>query len=298
MNANTARTLVRSYLNRRVQLGRNTLQEFFTRSLAARQTVEIVPGLRLALDLTKSNQRTLFWFHELAEPSLQWTIRNLLPLGGTMVDCGANAGLMGLLALHYRSARVLFIEAHPRLQETVESNLRLNGFDDRATMLRWAASDAEGEAQFYLNETHDGLHSLAVQTGQSVKVRTRRLDTLFTEGIVERIDFLKIDTEGHDFAVLTGLGEHLSPARVPRVYVETGAALEPIAALMHARGYEGFSALRHPLDELWSRRRAEADGAQPRHFEPLGDRAKNVLWLPADSPETKHLHQLAAHTSR
>ena len=298
MNANTARTLVRSYLNRRVQLGRNTLQEFFTRSLAARQTVEIVPGLRLALDLTKSNQRTLFWFHELAEPSLQWTIRNLLPLGGTMVDCGANAGLMGLLALHYRSARVLFIEAHPRLQETVEENIRLNGFGDRATMLRWAASDAEGEAQFYLNETHDGLHSLAVQTGQSVKVRTRRLETLFTEGIVERIDFLKVDTEGHDFAVLTGLGEHLSPARVPRVYVETGAALEPIAALMHARGYEGFSALRHPLDELWSRRRAEADGAQPRRFEPLGDRAKNVLWLPADSPETKHLHQLAAHTSR
>ena len=298
MNANTARRLVRSYLNCRVQLGRNTLQELFTRTLSARQTVEIVPGLRLALDLTKSNQRTLFWFHELAEPSLQWTIRNLLPLGGTMVDCGANAGLMGLLALHYRSARVLFIEAHPRLQETVETNLRLNGFDDRATMLRWAASDAEGEAQFYLNETHDGLHSLAVQTGQSVKVRTRRLDTLFTEGIVARIDFLKIDTEGHDFAVLTGLGEHLDPARIPRVYIETGPALEPIAALMRARGYEGFSALRHPLDELWARRRAEADGAQPRHFEPLGDRAKNVLWLPADSPETKHLRGLAMRTPR
>ena len=290
----TARALVRSYLNRRVQFGRNTLQELFTRRLPTGQTVEIVPGLRMALDLTKSNQRALFWFHELAEPSLQWTIRNLLPLGGTMVDCGANAGLMGLLALHYRSARVLFIEAHPRLQETVEANLRLNAFGERATILRWAASDAEGEAQFYLNETHDGLHSLAVQTGQSVKVRTRRLDTLFDEGIVERIDFLKIDTEGHDHAVLTGLGEHLSPARVPRVYVETGPALEPIAALMRARGYEGFSALRHPLNQLWARRRAEADGALPRHFELLGERAKNVLWLPTESAEAKHLRRLAA----
>ena len=94
MNANAARTLVRSYLNRRAQFGRNTLENLLTRSLPARQTTEIVPGLRLALDLAKSNQRTLFWFHELAEPSLQWTIRNLLPLGGTMVDCGANAGLM------------------------------------------------------------------------------------------------------------------------------------------------------------------------------------------------------------
>ena len=298
MNATTARRLVRSYLNWRVQLGRNTLQESFTRSLGARQTVEIVPGLCLALDLTKSNQRILFWFHEIAEPSLQWTIRNLLPLGGTMVDCGANAGLMGLLALHYRSARVLFIEAHPRLQETVGENIRLNGFEDRATMLRWAASDAEGEAQFYLHETHDGLHSLAVQTGQSVKVRTRRLETLFTEGVIERIDFLKIDTEGHDLAVLTGLGAHLTPALVPRVYIETGPALAPIAVLMRASGYEGFSALRHSLDELWSRRRAEADGAQPRHFEPLGERAKNVLWLPADSPETKHLRGLAMRTPR
>lgn len=294
----TARTLVRGYLNRRIQFGRNTLQEFFTRCLPAQQTVEIVPGLRLALDLTKSNQRTLFWFHEMAEPSLQWSIRHLLPIGGTMVDCGANAGLMGLLALHYRSARVLFIEAHPRLQETVEANLRLNVFGERATMLRWAASDAAGEAQFYLNETHDGLHSLAVQTGQSVKVRTRRLDTLFTERLVERIDFLKIDTEGHDYAVLTGLGDYLTPARVPRVYVETGPALNPIAALMRARGYEGFSALRHPLNELWTRRRAETDGAQPRHFEPLGERAKNVLWLPDDSPETKYLRQLAASDSR
>jgi hypothetical protein len=78
------------------------------------------------------------------------------------------------------------------------------------------------------------------------------------------------------------------------VYVETGPALEPIAALMRARGYEGFSALRHPLNELWARRRAEADGALPRHFEPLGDRAKNVLWLPIDSPETRHLRQIAA----
>ncbi|MCE9611237.1 MAG: FkbM family methyltransferase [Chthoniobacter sp.] len=293
-----ARSIVRGYLNRRVQFGRNTLEAIFTRLLAARQVVEIVPGLRMALDLRKSNQRTLFWFHELAEPALQWTIRNLLPLGGTMVDCGANAGLMGLLALHYRSARVFFIEAHPRLQETVEANLRLNGFDDRATMLRWAASDAEGEAQFYLNETHDGLHSLAMQSGQSVTVRTRRLDTLFTEGLVERIDFLKIDTEGHDFTVLTGLGEHLTPTRVPRIYVETGAALTPIAALLQSCGYEGFSALRHTLDALPARRRAEAGGAQLRHFEPLGDRAKNVLWLPADSPEAKHLRKLASAASR
>lgn len=294
----TARALVRGYLNRRVQFGRNTLQELFTRCLPARQTIEIAPGLRLALDLGKSNQRTLFWFHEMAEPSLQWTIRNLLPIGGTMVDCGANAGLMGLLALHYRSARVFFIEAHPRLQETVGENIRLNGFGDRATMLRWAASDSEGEAQFYLNEMHDGLHSLAAQSGESVPVRTRRLDTLFLEEIVERIDFLKIDTEGHDYTVLTGLGEYLQPARIPRVYVETGSALEPIAALMRARGYEGFSALRHSLNELWARRRAEADGAMPRHFELLGDRAKNVLWLPADSAETRHLHQLAAPAPR
>ena len=68
----------------------------------------------MALDLTKSNQRGLFWFHEMTEPGLQWAIRTLLPVGGTMVDCGANAGFMGLLALHYRSARVFFIEAHPR----------------------------------------------------------------------------------------------------------------------------------------------------------------------------------------
>jgi FkbM family methyltransferase len=78
---------------------------------------------------------------------------------------------------------------------------------------------------------------------------------------LDRLDILKVDTEGHDLDVLTGFGTMLAERRV--TYVEAECAIAPdnrihvpfnrIADFMHARGYGLFSLLpagRHPQGYL------------------------------------------------
>src|SRR5438046_2176227 len=116
--------------------------------------------LRLQLDRIKENQNTIFWQDGDIEVQLYWAIRELMPLGGTFVDCGANCGLMGLLARRYRRARVLFIEPHPRLAQTIEANIELNEFAGSCELTQCAVSDRNGEADFYEDLRADGSHSI------------------------------------------------------------------------------------------------------------------------------------------
>src|SRR6266699_1577078 len=123
-----ARHLFRRYRNGPITLGHSVFKRALASGLAEREEVRLRSGLRLQLDLTKGNQNTIFWQDGDIEVQLYWAIRELLPVGGVFVDCGANCGLMGLLARQYRRAKVLFVEPHPRLAQTIAANIQLNGF--------------------------------------------------------------------------------------------------------------------------------------------------------------------------
>src|SRR5437870_3706571 len=118
----------RAYRNGPMTLGHSLIRGSLNRLLKVEQDVQLRSGLKLRLDMSKGNQNGIFWEDGDAEVQLYWAIRELLPLGGLFVDCGANCGLMGLLARQYRGARVIFIEPHPRLARSIETNIRLNNF--------------------------------------------------------------------------------------------------------------------------------------------------------------------------
>jgi len=73
------------------------------------------------------------------------------------------------------------------------------------------------------------------------KVRCETLKEIIQQKQLPHVDFLKIDTEGNDFAVLQGLGEYLRPSFTRTIYVEMTRHRENICALMASRGYAGFS---------------------------------------------------------
>src|SRR3990167_4530307 len=105
-----ARSFIRNYLFGCSRIGRSRFKKIFRPFLPSHQKVQFENGLWMDLDLEQSNQEFIFWFYEELESSLQWAIKTLLPVGGTFVDCGANAGLMGLLAIHHRKAKTVFVE--------------------------------------------------------------------------------------------------------------------------------------------------------------------------------------------
>ena len=286
-----ARRLVRGYLFGRARTGRSALKRTILPLLPKNQIVELEHGLSIHLDLSKTNHQFLFWFYEEHESSLQWAIKTLLPMGGSFVDCGANLGLMGLLAIHQRGARVLFIEPHPRLAEMIRQDLELNRFTAQADVCEAAAFHENGEAPLQVEARSDGGHSMKInpdkESGPSISVKTCRLETLFKERAVQHVDFLKIDVEGLEFQVLEGLGSFLDPHRIDVIYVEMGRDYEAAWRRLVERGYRAFAANSIYIDRL---RQLERKKDISRFFRPTETPEDgNLLWCAPESPCEKFL---------
>ena len=289
------RRLIRNYGFQRFRHGRGKLRRFLAGFMRPLQVVELQPGLKLALrlknDRKQFSQDRVFWFHEEYEPPLQWALQNLIPVGGTMLDVGANAGLMGFLAWYYHQAEVIFVEPHPDLVDQLETNIELN--HAKATVIHAAASDQDGEQLFWESPDNDAGHRLLEKDANAGSagtflVPTRRLDGILKARGLEKIDFLKSDTEGHDLHVLLGLGDFLTPQKLPVLYIETKS--QELLALMTSRGYRSFQSRQTYIDEL---RGMQREGNMSQLFSPAGDEGGgDCLWCGVGSKEEALLLRL------
>jgi FkbM family methyltransferase len=275
--------MVRNYLFKKARVGRSTFKKFLKPFLSHHQTVLLEPGFLMQLDLSKSNHEFLFWFYEEHEASLQWAIKTLLPEGGTFLDCGANLGLMGTLAIYHKNAHAIFIEPHPSLAKRLRNNLELNRFSSRATVCEVAASNKNGTAVLHLDDQSDGGHSLVWQhnTDHEIKVKTQKLEDLLVESSIGHIDFLKIDAEGHDLQVLQGLANFLTPSKIDLIYVEMGEDSEAIWKLLTNKGYRAFASDTIYIDRL---RELQKNKDESQFFSPVEETGDgNIIWCAPNS---------------
>lgn len=293
-----SRSVIRNWMLKRMRIGRSKMKKLFRLMIDPEQIVEIKPGLRLSLDLRIANQDSIFWFFEETEPALQWLIKKLLPEGGTFFDVGANVGLMGLLAAADKKARVFFIEPHPRLAESIRENIKLNTLTPLPQILEWAASDKEGESQLYIhNPKNDGAHTLKEFPDAigKCKVRTRRLDNFLNEVKIKRIELMKIDTEGHDFQVLKGLGDYLDPSIISLLYVEMehfSTLSRETWDLLWGKGYVPYLAVPAFIDTLYTFQKLEKMGKTITFFRPVNSLVGgNMLWCKPGSTYDVLLNQ-------
>lgn len=139
----------------------------------------------------------------------------------TVIDVGANVGewtamLLDAAAQCDRPVRSFAFEASSftaaRLRSTLE---RFHS----VTVENLALSDREGELELYLvgdgagtNSVHRSSHTAPV-TGTE-RIRATTLDLYCAERGIERIDLLKVDTEGNDLFVLRGAQRLLADQRI------------------------------------------------------------------------------------
>jgi FkbM family methyltransferase len=134
----------------------------------------------------------------------------------TMIDVGAELGAISehLLAAGVESLHAF--DAHPDNAGALSARF---GDDPRVTVHQYAVSDGDGSAELHLSVGLDGAtlpfgHTLLERedtdeiawSGQ-LAVERRSLSSLVEEGKVpSRVGLVKIDTEGHDLAVVRGMG--------------------------------------------------------------------------------------------
>lgn len=156
--------------------------------------------------------------------------------GGTFIDIGANIGVYTLIASEVANAMVISIEPHPTTFALLKENVQLNDRHN-VSCLNVAVSYHDGQLQFtdYQERAVNRVVSSGENGGSKLRVASRRVDALCRELSVVP-DFVKIDVEGHECAVLEGFGDFRAGAKI--IIIEGGEKQE-VQNWMKAAGYTG-----------------------------------------------------------
>jgi FkbM family methyltransferase len=149
-------------------------------------------------------------------------VRGWFPEGGTAIDVGANYGCY-TLSLAKRcgpTGRVIAFEPGASVAAILERSVQANGFE-QIRIVQAAVSDRSGTG--WLRHLHTSeLGELAEpgsDEGPGESVDLVSLDDHLAASPVDRLDYLKIDAEGAELAVLRGAESSLA-AHSPLVMVE------------------------------------------------------------------------------
>ena len=127
--------------------------------------------------------------------------------GDTVIDVGANIGYYTLLfaKLVGKTGKVFAFEPVPENYKILKKNIEVNGLHN-VIAVQMGISNITGTAKLYKGKTA-GSHSLIQSRytlDETISIDVTTLDEYF-ERYDEKIDFVKSDTEGHDFNVLQGM---------------------------------------------------------------------------------------------
>ncbi len=128
-------------------------------------------------------------------------------------DIGANLGEWTVAALAAAGDAACRIEVFEPVPDAITATTAAIAGDARATVNPVAISDRDGETEMHLVGPTAGTNSLdwpAVAGGQTVAVRLATLESVVRDKKIDHIDLIKIDTEGHDIAILRAMGPLLA----------------------------------------------------------------------------------------
>jgi FkbM family methyltransferase len=146
-------------------------------------------------------------------------LARILAKNSNCIDVGAHIGsFTRSLYQHAPEGNHTIVEAVPYKAEWLRKRF------PAATHHQCAVSDQDGEISFFENLENAGFSSLTHRASRGrhneCKVKCSRLDTLMEN---TNVNFLKIDVEGHEWAVVKGAKRLIETSR-PMVMFEAGAA--------------------------------------------------------------------------
>lgn len=190
---------------------RLSLWKFFeARRLQAPFTIRWYNGVRVTMYLGNDLSLCLY-VAGTYEPNEFMFLSKLLRPGMTFIDVGANDGLYTLFASRNvgPTGRVIALEPSSREFARLERNLLLN-HPTNVRVLRSAASNREGFGTLRIaGFGHEGQNTLggfaySVEQDGAEEIPLVTLDNVVNRYGLERIDVIKMDTEGGELRVLEG----------------------------------------------------------------------------------------------
>ena len=200
-----------------------------------------------------------YFAHVPYEPGATGTVLSSLGDGDVFVDIGANSGYFSVLAALRVGGRgrVLAFEPNPSVRRQLQRHLELNSIADRVTVSDLAVGGEDrDDVQLFVScwPENDGIASLTpaaetiarggLRADASILVRVRTFDSWMQSARLPRIDLMKIDVEGAEAQVLSGMSATFASVRPKRIICETQPSSDAVR-ILRDRGYHAST-----LDEV------------------------------------------------
>lgn len=171
-----------------------------------------------------------------------------------IIDCGSNIGLSVLyFKMMYPEAEILAFEPEPQAFARLEENIRANGLEGvRAEAV--ALCGSEGTVPLYVDPDEPGSLMASLHPGRLGGTAREVAAARLSSRIDREVDFLKLDVEGAERAILEDLSETGKLAHIRQMVVEyhhhipgADSALSPVLRLLEEAGFD------YQLDSRWPR---------------------------------------------
>jgi len=172
------------------------------------------PGISRVLNKPK-------WFRKWhREPEFMDIIMDEVKPGMTVLDLGANIGYVSLLLGRLIGNKGFMYAAEPDIKNfnIMSKNIKINNFEKNTKLDNVAFSDTTGKIDFYISD-FSNMHSIIENGGKSISVNSFSLDDYFHSK--EKIpEFIKMDIEGAEVNVLSGMDRILDRAKNLKILME------------------------------------------------------------------------------
>ncbi len=175
--------------------------------------------------------------HDSYDPGLIAITKKLIKPGSRAIDAGANIGYWSVfLAKACGCTKVFAFEPEPNNFKLLKENVRLNKIENKVVSTQAGLGSKKEKLKLHLSSDNAGDHQLYDSNGSRsfVEVDVLTFDEAFPD---EKIDFVKIDTQGYEPYVLKGMEKTLNSNPDLKIVTEfwptgiRGAGSEPTALL-------------------------------------------------------------------
>lgn len=199
-------------------------------------------GLRFELRPQRGDR---FGFYEVIVRGDYTRFGQTIAPGATVIDIGANVGCFSILAakLAGPQGRVIAVEPDPSNYAQLTRNIALNGATN-VTPYRVAVGGTDGTTLLFSSDASSLFSSTAAGpaggAGRTSEVEMMTLGSLMDRASVARCDYLKVDCEGAEYAMLDALTPDAA-RRIMQISIEIhvipGRRPDEIHERLHALGF-------------------------------------------------------------
>lgn len=166
-------------------------------------------GSPIFVRLDDYTSRSIYYFGD-HDPKITWVCKKLLRPGDTMLDIGANCGVITISSakLVGQTGHVHAFEPQPNLAELIQRSAQLGGYS-QVSVHNIALSSQDGVMNIQIPLGHSGAASLSRQPSvhrqtREIQIQLKRTTDYLSSLNLQSIRLIKLDVEGHEAEVLQG----------------------------------------------------------------------------------------------